>query len=405
MLTLRKWNSGFHRIYGLAAVMIAAALVLSLALPQPAASAPWTWSDTGPLATARYDHTATRLADGRVLAAGGFNTAYTASAELYNPASGTWAATGSLGTARHLHKAALLADGRVLVVGGSGAINFTPSAEIFDPAANGGEGAWSATGPLTNGRINHTATRLADGRVLVAGGFRSSPGQLTSAEIFDPTADGGVGAWSATGSLSTARENHTATLLPDGRVLVAGGFNSTSFTLSSAEIFDPAANGGEGAWSPTGSMGTSRYSHTATLLTNGRVLVAGRPSTNTSAEIFDPAANGGEGAWSATGSLNNSRYRHTATRLDSGLVLVAGGNGGGGGYLTSAEIFDPAANGGVGTWFNTGALSNARTQYAATLLTNGRVLAAGGFSGTAMTSAELYIPQGSLSFLFLLLGD
>jgi hypothetical protein len=404
MQTLRKYRD-FQIGCRLAAMMIGAALVLILAWPQAAASAPNAWSPTGPLGTARYSHTATRLADGRVLAAGGFNTMYTASAELYNPNSGTWTATGPLGTARHLHKDALLADGRVLVVGGSGAIAFMPNADIFDPAAEGGVGAWTATAPLTTGRSYHTATGLLDGRVLVVGGIKngSTTGYLNSAQIFDPAANSGLGGWTDTASMVKARKDHTATLLPDGRVLVAGGFNMTDFTMKYAEIFDPAANSGHGGWTDTGSMGTGRYSHTATLLADGRVLVAGNAGYNTSTEIFDPAANSGVGTWSPTGPLGTGRYLHTATRLTDGQVLVAGGYGPGSAYLTSSELYDPV----TAAWTATGALSNGRTQHTATLLTNGRVLAAGGqVGGTAMTSAELFTPvQGNITFLFLLLGD
>jgi phosphatidylserine/phosphatidylglycerophosphate/cardiolipin synthase-like enzyme len=239
-----------------------------------------------------------------------------------------------------LHKDALLADGRVLVVGGSGLTAFMPNADIFDPAANGGLGAWSATAPLTTGRSNHTATRLLDGRVLVVGGIKngSSTGYLNSAQIFDPAANGGLGGWTDTGSMGKARKDHTATLLPDGRVLVAGGFNMTDFTMRYAEIFDPAAGGGVGAWSATGPLGTGRYSHTATRLADGKVLVAGGyvsgGASPTSCELYDPAT----GIWSATDALDNGRRIHTATRLLDGRVLAAGGEVGGT-AMTSAELF------------------------------------------------------------------
>ena len=181
----------------------------------------------------------------------------------------TWTATGPLGTARHMHKDALLADGRVLVVGGGGAIAFMPNAEIFDPAADGGAGAWTATDPLTTGRKYHTATRLLDGRVLVVGGMKngSTTGYLNSAQIFDPAANGGLGGWTRnTPPMVRARQDHTATLLPDGRVLVAGGFNMTDFTMKYAEIFDPAANGGSGGLvrhRPHGNWPLHPYGHLA----------------------------------------------------------------------------------------------------------------------------------------------
>src|SRR6266478_5596840 len=148
-----------------------------------------------------------------------------------------------------------------------------------------------------------------------------------------------------TGSLNTARYVHTATLLPNGKVLVAGGGTGVS-ELSSAELYDPAS----GSWSPTGSLTTARNDHTATLLPSGKVLVAGGDSSSgylTSAELYDPAS----GTWSATGSLNTARDNHTATLLPSGKVLVAGGFNSSG-YLSSAELYDPTA----GSWSATGSL-------------------------------------------------
>src|SRR5947207_2587048 len=124
-----------------------------------------------------------------------------------------------------------------------------------------------------------------------------------------------------TSSLNTARYFHTATLLPNGKVLVAGGYNNSY--LTSAELYDPAS----GSWSATGSLTTARYAHTATLLPNGKVLVAGGYNNSgylTSAELYDPAS----GSWSATGSLNTARYFHTAALLPNGKVLVAGGYNG-----------------------------------------------------------------------------
>jgi hypothetical protein len=160
--------------------------------------------------------------------------------------------------------------------------------------------------------------------VLVAGGDNGST--LSSAELYDPA----TGTWSSTGSLGTARENHTATLLPSGKVLVAAGHNDSSGYLNSAELYDPAS----GSWSSTGSLVPVRYNHTATLLPNGKVLVAGggNPGPLSSAELYDPAS----GSWSSTGSLGTARYNHTATLLPNGKVLVAGGHG-----ISSAELYDP----------------------------------------------------------------
>ena len=154
---------------------------------------------------------------------------------------------------------------------------------------------------------------------------------MTSAELFNPA----NGTWTATGSLNTGREHHTATLLPNGQVLVAGGFNSTSGDLASAELFNPAS----GTWTATGSLNTGRDLHTATLLPDGQVLVAGGANSNsglplTSAELFNPA----NGTWTVTGSLNTARDYHTAALLPNGQVLVAGGFNFTSGDLTSAEL-------------------------------------------------------------------
>ena len=214
-------------------------------------------------------------------------------------------------------------------------IDFTPPPPPPPPPS---PGTWSPTGSLATGRSSHTATLLPNGKVLVVGGTNFG-GYLASAELYDPAANGGVGAWTPTGSLTTARASHTATLLPNGKVLVAGG-QTGGVALASAELYDPAANSGAGAWTPTGSLATARKYHTATLLPNGKVLVVGGGTpffgSDTSAELYDPAANGGVGAWSATGSFATWRYHgHTATVLLNGKVLVVGGCC----VLASAELY------------------------------------------------------------------
>ena len=287
--------------------------------------------------------------------------------------SGTWAATGSLITPRSRHTATLLPNGKVLVAGGD---NYGPpaSAELYDPAT----GTWTATGSLATARSYHTATLLPNGKVLVAGGYGGNypPGALASAELYDPATE----TWTATGSLTNGRYYHTATLLPNGKVLVAGG--SDAENLASAELYDPAT----GTWTATGNLGTVRFLHKATLLSNGKVLVAGGGNYDSplaSAELYDPTT----GTWSATGSLTTGRTFHTATLLPNGQVLVTGGLNVG--YVGSEELYDPA----TGTWSAAGSLATARDNHTATLLPNGKVLiAGGGFSGTSLTSAELYDP-------------
>jgi len=165
---------------------------------------------------------------------------------------------------------------------------------LLAPPALSVPNTWTATGSLTTARLQHTATLLPGGKVLVAGGAGSNNDALASAELFDPAA----GTWTATGSLSTARARPTATLLSDGKVLVAGGAVSLGNTLASAELYDPAT----GSWIATGPLTTARVDHTATLLPSGKVLVAGGAGPTgvlASAELYDPAT----GTWSATGSM------------------------------------------------------------------------------------------------------
>ena len=330
---------------------------------------------TGSLNTAREDHTATMLNNGKVLFAGGFDGSNSASAtaELYDPAAGTFSATGSLNTAREYQTATLLNNGKVLIVGGFDSTNSaTSAAELYDPVA----GTFSPTGSLNTARGYHTATLLTNGKVLIAGGVDSTNSISASAELYDPVA----GTFSPTGSLSTAREYHTATLLNNGTVLLAGGFNGS--VLASAELYDPTA----GAFTTISNLNVAREYHTATLLNNGTVLVSGgfNGSVLADAELFDPVA----GTFSPTGSLNTAREYHTATLLNNGTVLFAGGVSGS--VSASAELYDPSS----GNFSTTGSLNTAREYHTTTLLNNGMVLIAGGSDSTnvATNNAELYEP-------------
>jgi hypothetical protein len=277
-----------------------------------------------------------------------------------------------MSTTRGSHTATLLTNGKVLVAGGYIDFSFPDylsSAELYDPNT----GVWTNTGSLATARAGHTATLLTNGKVLVAGGtFINGPFTnftLASVELYDPA----NGAWTATSSMSTGRTGHTATLLPNGNVLVAGGSAISGAVFSSAELYNPIT----GKWTLTGSLNAARESHSATLLPNGKVLVAGggpNPPIS-SAELYNPAS----GTWATTGSMSTGRVAQTATLLPNGKALVASGDAGG----NTVELYDPAA--GVRT--NTGPLTVARGGQTATLLPNGKVLVAG---GNFLMSAELY---------------
>jgi N-acetylneuraminic acid mutarotase len=358
------------------------ASVTSLQTPTP------TWSLTGNLNVGRDSHTATLLPNGRVLVAGGNNTNGTLkSAELYDVATGTWSNTGSLNGGRAFHTATLLPNGKVLVVGGfscappPATCAYLNSVELYDPDM----GLWTITGSLNTARGSHTATLLANGKVLVAAGATDGTGALLSAELYNPLA----GTWTSTGNLNVARTFHTATLLLEGKVLVAGGEGcdlNNCFALDTAELYDPAA----GTWSNTGTLNTQRELHTETLLPSGKVLVVGGFANfglglvNQSVELYDPV-----GMWSGPGNLNQGRAYHTSTLLPSGKVVIAGGfvdslNR----AITSSELYDP----GTAMWTNTASLNIGRRFHTATLLLNGKVLVAGGDGINAPTSAELYDP-------------
>src|SRR5438094_570707 len=245
-----------------------------------------------------------------------------------HPNGGSWAVTDSLSTARYLHTATLLPNGMALVAGGLDSnFNASASAELYDPAS----GTWTATGSLNSARTNHTATQLPNGRVI-AGGL--SNGALPSSELYDPT----TGTWTVTGSLNNGRSANTATMLHDAKVLVAAAddITFTSPAIASEELYDPES----GTWTFTGSLNTARDLHSATLLTNGMVLVAagadisGNPTA--SAELYNPAT----GSWSVTGSLNAARELHSATLLANGMVLVAGGCDSNFNVSASAELYE-----------------------------------------------------------------
>jgi len=322
---------------------------------------------TGSMSVQRVVHTATTLANGKVLVVGD-----DATSELFDPTSGTFAVGGTPTTQRGQHTATLLKDGKVLIAGGI-FVDALASAELYDPST----GTFVATGSMQNARFGHTATALADGRVLITGGSDNAGNPLGSAELFDET----TGTFTATGSMANARAGHTATLLKDGRVLIAGGAS-----VSAAEIYDPAS----GSFSATGSLNEWRIQPTATLLGSGKVVVIGGQggASNvalTTAEIFDPAS----GVFTKTaGAMEGSRASHVSALLTNGQVLVAGGVNDTGTALSSAELFDPAS----GTFTDTADMTAVRSSAAAAVLKDGTVLVTGGFDagGATLASAEIY---------------
>jgi WD40 repeat protein len=339
-----------------------------------------TFSFTGTMFSPRQFHSAVLLASGQVFLTQGFAP----TAELYNPVSGTFTQTGSPITSRVADAVVLLPDGSVLDAGGS--INgniLVASAEVFFPDQPPfARSLFVATGHTVVSRSRQTATALPNGLTLVAGGddFIIST-SFASAELYNPAA----GTFSSsTGTMSNQRVFHTATLLATGRVLVTGGRDLTSNVWSSADLYDPQTD----SFTPTGSMNLARRLHSATLLPNGKVLITGGFSSSASllatAELYDPAS----GSFTLTGSMTVPRGRHTATLLPNGKVLIAAGGGN-----ASAELYDPA----TGTFTATGSMSTARDFASATLLRSGKVLIAGGYivvgvNTVVLASAELYDP-------------
>ena len=298
----------------------------------------------------------------------------------------TWTSSNLslLNTARYDHTATLLPNGEVLVAGGFGTGGSGPvaiaSAELYNPQTN----TWTTTGSMTTTRAEHTATLLPNGTVLVTGGEDASATGLSTAEIYNPA----TGIWSTTGSMSTARQHHTATLLQNGKVLVAGGSVSGSTFLSSAEIYDPAS----GTWSTTPNMNYIHDRAVAVLLPNGNVLVAtgltsAHGSQTTGAEIYNPSAN----TWTTTGSMLTSLEYAEATLLPNGQVLLEGGDHGTGTIQSAAYLYNPT----TGSWATTGSMTTPRYAHASTLLPNGKVLVTGGInnSNVYLSSDEMYDPS------------
>ncbi len=347
-----------------------------------------TFAATTPLMnTARNAATATLLPkpnilNGQVLIAGGQNNFVPiGSTELYDTLSNIFATSAlSMKVARSGASATLLPNGKVLIAGGQGSSGALASVELYDPATG-----FAATTPTMNSaRSLATATLLPNGKVLIAGGSF-----LSSTELYDPVSNTFAPA-ASTPVMNGARSFATATLLPNGKVLIAGGAAnmSQSGALATTELYDPVAN--TFAISPP-VMNAARYLATASLLPNGQVLIAGGTRDGntglSSTELYDPVANTFA---PSTPSMNAARAGATATLLPNGKVLIAGGVSFDVGYLSSTELYDPVANTFAAT---TPDMKLARYSATATLLLNGKVLIAGG-SGVAgsLSSSELYTP-------------
>ncbi|HYO73338.1 MAG TPA: kelch repeat-containing protein [Archangium sp.] len=280
--------------------------------------------------------------------------------------SGTWLSGAPMSIPRERNSVTLLSSGEVLVSGGAGFSSVLGSAEVYNPYSN----TWSPTGALNTPRYHHRATPLASGKVLVTGGMNDYRAPfLTSAEVYDPA----TGTWRFTSnSMGARRAEHTATRLPSGKVLVAGGASAYYLGTShnSAELYDPETD----TWSATGRMNHSRQHHTATLLSSGKVMVVGGIGATNTAELYDPAT----GTWSLVATpLQSHSGRHAVAELYSGLVLVAGDG--------VAELYNPSTN----TWteappcpVDEGDILNATRLY------SGRVLV----TGMGTQSAALYDP-------------
>jgi hypothetical protein len=391
---MRKPNIGI--LNHVAKLSLIFALTLPL-LPTAVTAQTAEWTSAGTMNTARVYQTATLLNDGTVMVTGGWVNATvgnTATAEIYNPTANTWTLVGSMANARDWHTATLLSDGRVLVAGGDAK---GTSAEIYDPSTQ----TWASTGSMNVSRYGHTASLLQNGMVLVAGGCctvgnvagYSEPidEALTSSELWNPA----TGQWTLSGSMVNMHAFHTASLLSNGTVLIEGGtslqFPAGPETISASEAYNPAS----GTWTAVGNLITARYYATASLLTEDQVLVAGGNgggccSGLTSADLYNPTTQ----AWQAMPAMSVGAYSQAAVILSGGAeALVTGG------YsccstpnstMNTAEIFSVATQ----TWSLTASMTQARYGHTLTTLSDNTALATGGtFSGNngaGIPSAERF---------------
>lgn len=354
-----------------------AALPNTISSSEPAPSA--SFVDVKPgvtLPIPRAFHTATRLADGRVLLVGGSQSTdkFPLAVDAFDPTTGLTRQVAPLRAPRHGHSATLLADGRVLVIDGYNLPQqWLSDAEVYDPERD----AWTTVSPRYSHGLTHSATVIQDGRVLVVGGNTGSGRSTDRVEIFDPQTN----AWTEAQSLRADRANHTAQLLADGRVLVAGGWGSANTPIGGdALLYDPLTD----TWTATGPMVEPRIWAQSVRLLDGRVLVAGGitqkdqyiPKISASAEIYDPASN----TWTAAPDMAQPRYSHFLQVRPDGQVLALGGARDwdccytSDSFVREIELYDPVGN----HWRTVGELPQPRAQASAALLSDGRVWLAGG---------------------------
>ena len=324
------------------------------------------WQTTDTMAAQRAAHHAALLSTGDALIVGGFTLTApsfaNATCELYDPATGMFAATDSLEFGRYDFTLTELSNGHQLAAGGSGVGGLLSSSETYDPAT----GLWTTRGSFINARSRHSAAPISTGRVLVTGGCTASgcTNEVLGSRIYREA----LGTWINGANMSTPRKLHTSTWLPaQSKVLVVGGQSPAA--TGTAELYTPDAS--TGTWSSAGSW-TARYSHQATLLPNGDVIVTGgigTSSTLQSAARYTPGV-----GWSGAGLLSAQRSSHTATLLDyDGRLLLTGGCNGSS-NTSGAEIYDPVAE----LSMNTDPMDVRRMLHAAVSLPNGDVLVTGG---------------------------
>ena len=353
-----------------------------------------TYKPATPMASARVGHTATLLGNGQVLVVGGWTLAPMAfslvtSAELYDPLTNTWTAAGTQPPQVGYHTATRLADPhqRVLVLGESGGIN---QFALYDPVSN----AWTAATNLpAGGPLDlHTASLLGNGQVLVAGGANGAgTASLNTTWLYTPSSVPGGDAWLQVGNLGTARQGHSATVMADGSVLVTGGADGAGGFLASGECFSLSSS----QWVAAGTLQTPRAKFGATLLATGKILVEGGLNGSgdvSGAELFDGTTD------TSLPPLGTARSGHGATLLANGKVLVSAGGANAslpypGAGLNNGEVYDPAAQ----TWTPAGTSAIARSGHTATALLDGSVLVAGGSNQSSfLSSAQIYstlLPQ------------